>query len=394
MAVTSYVETAKAAVLDAIGQRDHWKYPIIINLEKVATADPFHPLCQTQFIETEAGAKVEIDIALETEKFEEVRFPQQIIGGVLIEIANRNHLPASGQPYAKPPAWLVEALAQRLQEHETDSRPNAALFKQLIDTGKLPHIAEFLASNVDVMDSTSRTLYGACCESLLQMLIDLPGGRQSLGKLVNNLSQSQDPPGAQLLKYFSALGGSDAALEKWWTLGLARYAAADQYLGMTVKETEDHIVPLLNLEIITDPKKGTKTTFAITDYRKFLKIRSAANVLFAHANAFSALGAQANPLMRPVTLEYQRLLAEMAEGKAHKVDARLRDLANYRAMVVERMDKIADYLNWFEATQMPELSGAFNNYMKAASELENEAPPKRNDAISRYVDQVEQEFEN
>jgi len=159
-----------------------------------------------------------------------------------------------------------------------------------------------------------------------------------------------------------------------------------------VKETEDHIVPLLTLEVVTDAKKGTKATFNLSDYRKFQKAPGAARALYTRANAFATLGTQANPLMRPVTLEYQRLFTELAEGKTHNVDERLKDLGNYRSMIVQRMDKIADYLNWFEATQMPEISGAFDKYMKAANAFENEAPPKRDDPISHYVDQVEQEF--
>jgi hypothetical protein len=207
MAVNGYVETVKSSVLQAIAQRDHWKYPIIVNIQKVSATDPFHKLCDVSFIENEVGAKVQIDVALDVEKFAEVRFPQQVVRAVLIEIANRTQLPKPGEPYLQPPAWLVEGIAQRMQERATDSAPNADLFKQLIDTGKLPHIGEFLASNVDVMDSTSRTVYAACCESLLQMISDLPGGPQSLGTLVENLASAQDTPAAQLLKYFPALGG-------------------------------------------------------------------------------------------------------------------------------------------------------------------------------------------
>jgi len=71
----------------------------------------------------------------------------------------------------------------------------------------------------------------------------------------------------------------------------------------------------------------------------------------------------------------------------------LRSIANYRALIVERMDKIDDYLNWYEATQMPEPSGAFEDFMQGSKALEKWTPPKRNDAISNYIDQLQREFE-
>jgi hypothetical protein len=169
---------------------------------------------------------------------------------------------------------------------------------------------------------------------------------------------------------------------------------SQRYLGLSIKETEDHLSPLLTLQIVTDPKKGTKASFGIAEYSKFIKLPTARAVLLAHANALAALAAQSHPLLRPVVNEYQHLFIGLARGKTQKVDQSLSELQNYRVMIAERMDKIADYLNWFEATQMPELSGAFDNYIKAANALENSAPPKRDDAISRYVDQVAQEFDD
>ena len=392
MAVTGFVETAKSAVLDAVGLRDHWKLPIIVNLERPATSNPGQPLCRTRLINTEEGCKVEIDIALRTEQFKEVYFPQQIVRAILLEIAYRDHPPADGAPYANPPAWLVEGLSERFQAQATSTRPDAALFKQLIDTGRLPTARDFLASNVDVMDSTSRTVYGACASSLMDMLLAMPNGSRNFGKMILDLPQFDGDSVNLLFKHFPELGTNDASLEKWWTLGIARNSASERYLGMTVPETDAQLSSLLTISIVTDEKSGEKTSFELPDYAKFIKLRTAQAALFKQSNALAALLPQAHPLLRPVVIEYQRIVAELARGKTHRTDESLREIGNYRAMIVERIDKIADYLNWFEATQMPERSGAFDSYMKAATALENSAPPKRDDAITRYIDQVEREF--
>ena len=102
---------------------------------------------------------------------------------------------------------------------------------------------------------------------------------------------------------------------------------------------------------------------------------------------------QAHPLLRPVVLEYQRIFTELAAGKTRHINEALHDVASYRGLIVDRMDKIEDYLNWYEATQTPEQSGAFDDFLQGAKAMEKWTPPKRNDAISTYIDQLQREFE-
>ena len=393
MAVTSYVETLKSYVLEEFGLGDHWKIPIVLNLRRPPTTSAGVPLCLVRLFNTDEGSKLEIDIALRENQFKEVHFPQQIIRTILLELAYRTRPPKDGEYLSQPPSWLVEGFAERFQSHATDSVRNAALFRQLIDTGRLPNIRDFLKSNVDVMDSTSQAVYSACASSLVEMLASLPEGKASLSKIARSYPDATGDPASFLVSCFPSLGGADKSLEKWWTLGLARSSTADRYLGLSVPDTNARIVPMLTLHVVTDEKTGAKTSFALADYKKFLKFRTAAAALFARGNDFASLQTKAHPLLRPVVFEYQKVVADLARGKTRRVDATLKELENYRTMIVDRMDKIADYLNWFEATQMPERSGAFDNYLKAAAALENAPAPKRNDPISRYVDQVAREFE-
>jgi len=70
--------------------------------------------------------------------------------------------------------------------------------------------------------------------------------------------------------------------------------------------------------------------------------------------------------------------------------ARLRVL---RANLANRMNKIDDYLNWFEATQARTKSDAFANYLNAV-EQQRDAGPHRRDAISVYLDALAEQFQN
>ena len=393
LAVTGYVETAKHDVLEALDLRDHWKLPIVVNLRRPATTDSGNLLRQVRLIQTDGGWKVEIDVVLREGEFKQVRFPQLIIRAVLLELAYRDRPPAVGSTYTQPPAWLVEGLAQTMQVRATGTEPNAAIFRQLIETGRLPKIQDFLKSNVDVMDQTSLAIHGSCAASLVEMLMGTPGGAANLARMVKGLSESDGDPVALLLKYFPSLGGSEVALEKWWTLGLARYSSLDRHLSLTLPETDARLAPLLNLTVTTDEKKRTTQEFALTDYKTFLKLPAAKAALFAQSNALASLQAHAHPLLRPVVTEYQRIVNDLSRGKTRGTEEALASIGNYRKLIVERMDKIEDYLNWYEATQVSEQSGAFEDFLHGAKEMENWTPPKRSDAMSKYVDQLQREFE-
>ncbi|MEO6055134.1 MAG: hypothetical protein ABIP97_14085, partial [Chthoniobacterales bacterium] len=65
------------------------------------------------------------------------------------------------------------------------------------------------------------------------------------------------------------------------------------------------------------------------------------------------------------------------------------EMESARKVILERMNKVTDYLNWFEASRMRTQSGEFDEILKNASRYDFEKA-KRKDAISRYLDAVEE----
>jgi len=100
-----------------------------------------------------------------------------------------------------------------------------------------------------------------------------------------------------------------------------------------------------------------------------------------------------HPVLRPVAREYQQIAAFLARGKRRGIAKRLSHLDDIRKELAARMGEIDDYMNWFEATQMERESGAFNDYLKAASQSELSAP-RRRDPLSVYLDALVDHFEN
>jgi 5'-deoxynucleotidase YfbR-like HD superfamily hydrolase len=96
--------------------------------------------------------------------------------------------------------------------------------------------------------------------------------------------------------------------------------------------------------------------------------------------------------LRPIVAEYQQLVALLAKGRRTGLGQRLGRVKSLRAQIVARMNKVDDYMNWFEATQARTGSGVFADYLNAAEKNEN--TPRRRDALSVYLDSVAGQFQD
>ena len=78
-------------------------------------------------------------------------------------------------------------------------------------------------------------------------------------------------------------------------------------------------------------------------------------------------------------------------GKHRKLVERLARVKATRAKMAARMSDIDDYMNWCEATKLKTPSGAFADYLRAAGSA-RELKPRRQDALSVYLDALEEQF--
>ncbi len=390
LAVTGFAEETKAGVLNLLGQADGWKVPVVIELRRDLANDARRPASTVAMSEIEEGFKIEVQVGLERDP-RETQLQQQIVRAILLEFAYRDSPNAvrAGTPYLEPPAWLVAGLAQTLQSRQNDD--DASVFRSLIAGGKLPSLPELLNQKFDRLDSTSRQLYRMYAMSLVHLLIERPEGRASIAKILRALPEGEDAT-AGVMKAFPILAGEGKSVEKWWALGVARLSATDRYKGFSMAETERKLVPLLSLEL-TSGKSGAARKFELGEFKTYLKNPASRTLLKQTATALSALGATAHPLFRPIIYEYQLIASNLARGKTRRITARLNAATKYRELVLQKMDQIADYMNWFEATRVPTRSTAFDDYLKSARDLTaTDTGVRRDDAISRYLDQMSEQY--
>jgi hypothetical protein len=388
-AVAMAAEDAKDKFLQLLDTNDDWKHPIVIDLSQQQTGDPSAPPSLVRLVSTEDGFKVEFNIVLGDDP-RAAHFPQQLIRALLLEYAYRNQTRfiQAGGAYFEPPAWLMDGIASLTADPDPDT--GSSLFQSLIDSGKTPTLADFLEENpAEIDDTPSRRLYSACSMSLVRLLTEMPGGRAQMRDYIRHWPGPNADAEAELRKAFPSVDTGGQSLEKWWTLGLASLSAEDRYMGLSLAETGQKLDAALTFDVVMT-KAGRKERFTLDQYPQFAKAIGGKAALAALSGRLVSLETQCNPLLREVVLGYEELAVQLSHHQSRHFQARLTALAEYRKKLTEHMDQIADYLNWFEATQRTQDSGSFDEYVRTADAMDKVQDPQRNDAITKYMDGVEQ----
>ena len=395
-AVATLSEDTKDGILNVLRIKDQWKLPIVISLRKPDSALPGAlPPRRLILAQTGGGLKIELALLL-GEAGRGTRIRDEVVRTLLLEMAYREHAMAmAGQGFTPPPSWLVEGLSAYLDNQEDGV--SASLFAALLPTTQSIPILIFLGKSPESMDSTSRSLYRAYAYNLVCLLLrDMAAGRNGLVSLIRDLPMTtpEDAQGAgSLRRHFPELGTSDDSLEKWWTLGLAHLAVADRYKLYSVAQTEKRLTEILTFPGPPDPKNGDlPKIYQLADYKEYTRGKDNRKLLEVPRANMIELTGRSSPLSRSIVLGYQEVIERLYRGKSGGVDTKIAALEAARKTVVKQREEISDYLNWYEGTQMPSESGAFEEYFRSARQLGLSRPVHRPDAVSTYLDSMEMEF--
>jgi hypothetical protein len=383
--ISELAEQTKSNLLSLLRQRDEWKTDVIINLQPQQANLPEIPPTDLRVSQTGFGAKLQLDLTV-GQNLDGSLIERQLLRSILLEMIYRDeaHL-AAGTTLVEPPDWLVEgALAL------TPGREREVVMEELSATDKGKSLEEFLGQRFDLLDSAGRMLYRAYSIALVQLLLD-EGGRARLARYISNLSHASNDPVADLKARFPQLRED---LEKKWRLAVARLGGHQTYQLLTFAESERRLDELLQIKISDGLRnREQQKTADLAELARRKASRDEEAAVNQMSQALMLLIGTAHPVLRPVAREYQQIAALLARGKRRGIAKRLSYLDGTRKELAARMSEIDDYLNWFEATQMERESGAFNDYLKAASQSEVSAP-RRRDPLSVYLDALADHFED
>jgi hypothetical protein len=377
-AVSELAEQTKANLLSRLRQRDRWKTAIVIKLQPQQANLPEIPPAELRLSQTGSGMKLQLDLTI-ARNLDASLMERELLRAILLEMIYRKESDiAPGVAFVEPPAWLLDGVLAF-----TPGRDRAPLVDALSVSEKTMSLEEFLRQRPEFLDSAGRMLYRACSFALVQLLVDGIEGRARLARYIDNLPNASNDPIADLKAKFPVLARN---AEKTWQSALTRARSAQHHQLLTFIESERQLDELLRVKIPNTEKLldlnglgGRKASaaekVALTELARTL-------LLFI---------SQANPILRPVAREYQQIAALLARGKRRGIAKRLTRLQSTREKLAARMTEVDDYMNWFEATQLPAFSGLFADYLRAARQPQATGP-RRWDPISVYLDALEDQF--
>ena len=390
MKLATIADKTKLQVFQFLGISGIRTVPIIIDIEEVSSAMPNLAPVMLQIIHMPGiGFKIQITTHLGDDS-RPIDIRRQIIAALLLEViySQQPQFIRSDRAYVTAPEWLISALQQAIMLHEGDSI-DSGVFKAIVASNHVPDLSAFLMQGGSDLNSISQTLYNAYALSLLQTLLDQPAGNLHLRQYLHDLPSMSGDPVTALISHFPNFAKSNGALQKLWTLNTAKMSALISFQTYSVEETESRLAPMLQNVLTVSGKDKQRKTLAISDFAQFRKLPQARAALQSLNHQLEILTAQANPLYRPVLVAYQEIIAEILSHHTSKTAVKIAAAKTYRDQIIHRMSDIEDYMNWYEATQMKTMSGAFDGYLRMAKSLDQRTDD-RNDPITLYMDQVEE----
>jgi hypothetical protein len=390
--IATFAEETKAEVLRALHENDDWKFPIVLSIEPEPDPQTQAAPITTRLVSTIAGPKVDVAVRIPDDP-SRVFLQRHIIHALLLDMAYRDRPPIKGgEHYAEPPWWLVEGMLQSIRSHIGMRDPD--IFKSIVNTEKLPALDKLLGQPPLHLDTAAGAVDRACALGLVEALARLPAGQANLGRFIRAWPDAGGDSLTLLTKHFPALGASSQSLAKWWTLQLAALGKSDTWRGLSPVEADTELAALLTLEISAG-KPPRNERFALRDFESYIRLPGARPALRIAQVKLATLGTKAHILFQPIVAEYEEACALLATGKTKGIAERLDKAERFRASVLQRHGMIADYLNWYEATQTPGSTGEFDRYLRAVEShdaKQRQPAPPADPSIAEYLDTLEQEF--
>ncbi|MGJ8644843.1 MAG: hypothetical protein ACSHX9_15655 [Luteolibacter sp.] len=295
-------------------------------------------------------------------------------------------------PFTVPP-WVVEGLTEatawRLK------RSDRKLYDAVFRSGgfyKLDDLFGLTDGDYLAMDGASRAAFRVSSGALMMALMEQSDGKEGIREFLGELAAYRGEMPVLLRRNFPDLNLSESSLAKLWMLQLANKGTAPLTEALGVVQTEEALAAALKLRFTDTEGLFREISIdewpviaALTGPQRIEAVRPAEDELVR-------LSYRSFPSYRVLLLEYQGVLADLAEGETENIALSLEALATTRSTMLEKAEQARDFLDWFQITRARQTSGAFEDYLRLKAQLKSHKH-KRKDHISEYLDKLEPLFD-
>ena len=324
--------------------------------------------------------------------------------------------------------WISVGIAEVI-DHRSKGRPSE-LYSRLVRSRQVLPIDQVLSATEESIgeDSLSKAIFRASAGALVAALLNQGEGTGSTRKNGGRrfCNWMADLPGledhrpeslaALFRQHFPGLRTGQDSLSKWWALQVASMGQMQALEYHDVETSESVINAALEIrlpksstgEVVKADEgairkvlgwfagEGDEESFAagrLHDFKQFIDHQHAAVVLAACRQRLEGAKVRCFPLFRPVVDQYVVAAERLMQGEQGGVEKMLLEADEQRSQIRAAMARVADFMNYHEATQVRERSGDFEAYERTLKELRSKKPLPRGDRISKHLDAIQAEFQ-
>lgn len=368
-------EQLREGLQQELNMSGDWRVPILLTLTPQDGLRLRQPRLFAQVFDAgEAGRKLQLDLSPSV-LADRQAVDDAILRSLLLEVALRRQK-FTGNRYVEPPSWLVSAMSAVLSRREPGEE--ARIYSALLGSKAMPKLDRFLRQDAASLRGRARELHEAQSQALYRCLLEIPEGR---GKVVGNLmlpEPARDPV-ERFAQTWPEFSDDPARLARLWALGIARLSSPSRVEYLSTEETSAKLSAVLrSLDLRGAPEENAELIVADakTEEGRF-RMEKAATEL-------RNLGFRAHPLYAALVEEYRSLFDDLSRGNRRAAQKKFAESEELRVALDARSAEITDFLNWYQANAAAADAAPVNTPLPAAT------TNVRNDALTRYLDSVEQ----
>lgn len=341
----------------------------------------------------ESKYRLQIDLRLGPgNSFDRSEFDQRLLEMILMERTLRSLPLEETVEKVEIRPWLVAGLLEAMAW--ANGRGDRRMYSSLMESGGWIEVEKLVDRiNLEELDVLSRELFRASSGALVMALMSQAQGPQNMREFLAKVAVFEGEQLALLRTHFPQVNLGPEGLERWWMLQVAAMSEKKLTEVMTIPETEERVVKVLQLHLKDARGRPMHVGMASwrlvadleTEEERFEAVRHTVDLL-AH------LSFRCFPTYRPVIGDYLEIMSDLVKGKTETIDERIAGIESYRKAEMERHAKVVDLMDWFHLVSVREESGAFDDYLRVRENLRN-SDGNRNDPMNRYLDRVQKAFE-
>jgi hypothetical protein len=353
-----------------------WRDPILLVLAPGDAVRLRQPQVFVQVFDAgEAGRKIEVNLSPGALQ-DRALVDGGIVRAVLLEVSLRQQQ-FKGNRFVEPPSWLVAAMTAALARG--DEFLGARVYSGLLEGQGMPRPARFLKEDGGNLRGRTRDIHAAQSYALYLALSEADGGKARIAENLTLAEPSRDPVD-RFGQTWPDLVDDPDRVARMWALSVARLASPERTEFLSASDSSAKLAAVI--DSLAGPDSGQDPPGAMMELARTPEGR----FRFEQASTeLRRLGFRAHPLYAALVEEYRELFDGLARKKRRGFAGKFNEAEDLRWALDDRSNEITDYLNWYQAN-----APSAGPMVERATVLPPEPAARRNDAISRYLDSVEQ----